>query len=128
MVAAGRAEWYIGGNDRELWLERRHERDRRKAKFNRPFRHGAPRFCAPGLHAFFPVRKLKQGVMEMLPCRTGCGAYCEGCHKSCEHWRDFQAAQRAEREAKKRYMQFHSERCAQITRQLRATQARYHIW
>ena len=47
----------------------------------------------------------------MLPCQTACTAYCAGCHKTCAHWRRFQEEQQRRREAKKRYLEFHSPRC-----------------
>lgn len=54
----------------------------------------------------------------MLPCQSGCASYCEGCHKTCAHWRLFQEEQRRQREAKKRYLEFYSPRCVQTARQL----------
>ena len=43
----------------------------------------------------------------MLPCQTGCPSYQEGCHKTCPQWRLFQEKQRAQRQAKKQYLQGH---------------------
>ena len=37
--------------------------------------------------------------------------YCVGCHKSCGLWREFQAEQQEQRAAKKRYLQYHTQRC-----------------
>lgn len=56
----------------------------------------------------------------MLPCRSGCTAYCDGCHKSCARWQEFQARQREQRQAKKDYLAHYNEVCACMTRQLRA--------
>ena len=60
----------------------------------------------------------------MLPCQRSCSAYWTGCHKTCSRWKDFQAEQQLQRAAKKRYLQYHSLRCAQETRQLLSLQAR----
>ena len=64
----------------------------------------------------------------MLPCQAQCPVYQTGCHKSCAQWRLLQEKQRTEREAKKRYLQYHSLRCAQVTRQYMALQARHPAW
>lgn len=45
--------------------------------------------------------------MNMLPCRIGCEAYHDGCHKDCASWKDYLERQIAEREAKKRYITYH---------------------
>ena len=60
----------------------------------------------------------------MLPCQTRCASYQPGCHKTCARWRRFQAEQRTQREAKKRYLRYHTERCSQIVRQFQALQVR----
>ena len=44
----------------------------------------------------------------MLPCQSKCPSYREGCHKTCPQWRQFQAEQQAQRQAKKEYLQFHN--------------------
>ena len=64
----------------------------------------------------------------MLPCQTRCASYQPGCHKTCARWRRFQAEQRTQREAKKRYLQYHTVRCAQTARQLIGLQARRPAW
>ena len=64
----------------------------------------------------------------MLPCQAACPAYQTGCHKTCPRWRLFQEKQRTERAAKKQYLQFHSLRCAQVTRQLLSLQVRHPAW
>lgn len=64
----------------------------------------------------------------MLPCQPGCPTYQCGCHKTCAHWQTFQAEQRLQREAKKRYLQYHLLRCSQTTRQFLALQARRPVW
>ena len=58
----------------------------------------------------------------MLPCQTGCAGYQDGCHKHCPVWSSLQASQKSQREAKKEYLRYHSARCAQTLRQLRAMQ------
>lgn len=55
----------------------------------------------------------------MLPCGKSCSAYCEGCHKSCARWGDYQARLRAERQAKKDYLKYYNELCGAVTRQFR---------
>ena len=64
----------------------------------------------------------------MLPCRPGCLSYQEGCHKTCAQWQLFQEEQRAQRQAKKQYLQFHNALCAQVVRQCRAIQCRRVTW
>lgn len=64
----------------------------------------------------------------MLPCRIVCEAYHDGCHKDCASWKDYLERQSAEREAKKRYITYHTARCAEITRQFRALQTKRRAW
>ena len=64
----------------------------------------------------------------MLPCQSNCPAFHEGCHKTCPSWQQFQEEQRVQRQAKKRYLQYHSLRCAQTVRQLLNLQARHPAW
>ena len=64
----------------------------------------------------------------MLPCQSACTAFHSGCHKDCAQWRAFQEEQRLQREAKKRYLQYHTVRCAQTARQLIGLQARRPAW
>ena len=64
----------------------------------------------------------------MLPCQTGCPSYREGCHKTCPQWRLFQEKQRAQRQAKKQYLQFYNALCAQVVRQCRAIEYRRIAW
>ena len=64
----------------------------------------------------------------MLPCQSSCPRYREGCHKTCPQWRQFQAEQQAQRQAKKEYLQFHNALCAQVVRQCRAIQCRRMAW
>ena len=64
----------------------------------------------------------------MLPCQSGCPAYHEGCHKTCGAWRQFQAQQTAQRQAKKQYLQFYNALSAQVVRQYRAIQCRRMAW
>lgn len=66
--------------------------------------------------------------MNMLPCRIGCEAYHDGCHKDCASWKDYLERQSAEREAKKCYITYHTARCAEITRQFRALQTKRRAW
>ena len=68
------------------------------------------------------------GVVNMLPCQNTCTMDCVGCHKSCGLWREFQAEQQEQRSAKKRYLQYHTQRCMETARQLLRLQARRPIW
>ena len=61
----------------------------------------------------------------MLPCQSACPNYRNGCHKTCLRWKAFQEEQALQREAKKRYLRFHLERCAQMDRQLLSLQCRH---
>ena len=60
----------------------------------------------------------------MLPCQAQCAAYHSGCHKDCASWSAFQERQRLQREAKKAYLKYYGELCAQTLRQLTAMQVR----
>ena len=64
----------------------------------------------------------------MLPCRPGCPFYQEGCHKTCAQWHLFQEKQQAQRQAKKQYLQFYNDLCAQVVRQCRAIEYRRMAW
>ena len=55
----------------------------------------------------------------MLPCQKNCQNYHSACHKSCVQWKQFQAQQEVSRQAKKRYLQYYNQLCAEITRQFR---------
>ena len=64
----------------------------------------------------------------MLPCRSGCPFYQEGCHKTCAKWRLFQKEQSAQRQAKKQYLRFYNDLCTQVVRQCRAIEYRRVAW
>lgn len=61
----------------------------------------------------------------MLPCQGKCPRYQEGCHKSCLHWKQFQAEQSVRRLAKKQYLKYYAEQSCVVLRQLRALGACY---
>lgn len=61
----------------------------------------------------------------MLPCQEKCADYQCGCHKTCVRWQMMQEEQKAQREAQKAYLRYHSTRCAQTVRQLLNLQVRY---
>lgn len=61
----------------------------------------------------------------MLPCQNQCASYHEGCHKTCAWWRAFQERQASQRQAKKEYLKYYGELCAQTLLQFTAMQARY---
>ena len=64
----------------------------------------------------------------MLPCQNQCASYHEGCHKTCAQWQLFQEKQQAQRQAKKQYLQFYNDLCAQVVRQCRAIEYRRMAW
>ena len=64
----------------------------------------------------------------MLPCQTGCAAYCSGCHKSCPQWQAFQERQRVLRQDKKEYLHYYNDLTSTVTRQFRALGARRPAW
>lgn len=63
----------------------------------------------------------------MLPCQSDCPSFHDGCHKSCAYWREFQARQTVQRQAKKSYLHYYNELCFCMTKQLRtiSTPSRY---
>lgn len=52
----------------------------------------------------------------MLPCQASCPRYREGCHKTCNSWKQFVRENQIEREKKKKYLAFHTERCGAVIR------------
>ena len=70
----------------------------------------------------------RKGDLFMLPCQDTCPSYREGCHKSCPHWKEFQARQRLERRAKKEYLAFYNQLCTAVTRQFAALSPRRCNW
>lgn len=67
----------------------------------------------------------QKGVWAMIPCQQTCSSYCEGCHKSCARWADFQQQKSRERQAKKDYLKYYNELCGAVARQFRAIGAVY---
>ena len=59
----------------------------------------------------------------MLPCQNQCASYHEGCHKTCAWWSAFQEQQRARRQAKKAYLKYYGDLCADTLRRLAAMQS-----
>ena len=64
----------------------------------------------------------------MLPCQSSCPSFCQGCHKTCGRWKEFQLQQRAQRQAKKDYLAFYNSLCKQVVRQYRAMEVRRPVW
>ena len=65
----------------------------------------------------------------MLPCQTGCPSYREGLPQDLPlSGGCFQEKQRAQRQAKKQYLQFYNALCAQVVRQCRAIEYRRIAW
>ena len=61
----------------------------------------------------------------MIPCQHTCSSYCEGCHKSCAQWANFQQQKSRERQAKKDYLKYYNELCGAVARQFKAIGAVY---
>lgn len=59
-------------------------------------------------------------VSTMIPCQQTCSDYCEGCHKNCARWAEFQRQKCRERQAKKDYLKYYNELCGAVVRQLSA--------
>lgn len=55
----------------------------------------------------------------MLPCQNSCSHFCDGCHKTCEDWRQFLSAQKDLLARKKDFLRVHNETCSVIIRQCR---------
>ena len=55
----------------------------------------------------------------MIPCKTGCDHYCEGCHKTCPAWKELQQRFSLERQKKKNYLNYYNDLCSTVVR---------HIW
>ena len=75
----------------------------------------------------YPVNKtmIRRGRMNFLAADlSGHPQICRLLKADRCTWKDFQAEQQLQRAAKKRYLQYHSLRCAQETRQLLSLQAR----
>ena len=53
----------------------------------------------------------------MLPCQATCPRYEENCHKTCAEWKQAMHENQVEREKKKKYLAFYSERCDTVIRQ-----------
>ena len=62
----------------------------------------------------------EKGVSAMLPCQQSCSSYCEGCHKNCLRWAEFQRQKSRERQAKKDYLKYYNELCGAVVRQFSA--------
>ncbi len=61
----------------------------------------------------------------MIPCRSGCANYCDGCHKTCAHWKELQEKNKAERLEKKAYLEYYNQICSTVLRQYYAAQPRF---
>ncbi len=62
----------------------------------------------------------------MIPCQSGCGRYCEGCHKTCAKWRLLQARNRMERQKKKDYLQYYNQLNSDMLKQYLSMQPHVH--
>ena len=65
-------------------------------------------------------KEARKVVSVMIPCQQTCSDYCEGCHKSCARWAEFQRQKCRERQAKKDYLKYYNELCGAVSRQFRA--------
>ncbi len=60
----------------------------------------------------------------MIPCRSTCPYYTDGCHKSCSYWKEFQEKAQTEREAKKVWLKHENEISSTVLRQYLALSPR----
>ena len=52
-----------------------------------------------------------------LPCQKNCSQYWDGCHKSCQKWKEFQEKQALERQKEKAFLREYRELYTQLERQ-----------
>ena len=64
----------------------------------------------------------------MLPCQNHCPHFFFFFYKNCAAWKEFQAQQAAQRQAKKQYLKFYDTLCTQIIHQYQAMQSRRPVW
>ena len=62
------------------------------------------------LTVFFP----KKGAFAMIPCKSTCLMYQEGCHKTCPVWRQQQKKRSEEYRRKLTYLKEYNEICSTV--------------
>mgnify|MGYP000483168375 FL=1 len=63
---------------------------------------------------------MKKGASSvMIPCKTTCPLYQEGCHKTCAVWRQQQQKRSEEYRRKLAYLKEHNEVCSTVVSQLK---------
>ena len=73
---------------------------------------------ASGINGLFFWMYVKtKGEVIMIPCREGCPQYEEGCHKTCQKWKDMQEKLKIEKKRKKSYLEYHNKICSAVIRQ-----------
>ena len=55
-----------------------------------------------------------------LPCSKTCLYYCEGCHKTCQSWKEEKEKRKKQGEKARAYLKYHRETCTAILRQFAA--------
>jgi hypothetical protein len=55
----------------------------------------------------------------MIPCKSTCQNYTEGCHKTCARWKALMQQQQIKRQQQKAYLDYHHELCGTLIRQYR---------
>ena len=88
-------------------------------------RHAAGKRGMAGTRPHRWAAQEKKGVSGMIPCGQTCSSYCEGCHKTCARWAEFQQQKSRERQAKKDYLSYYNELCSSVARQFRSIGAVY---
>ena len=66
---------------------------------------------------FFWMYVKTKGEVIMIPCREGCPQYEEGCHKTCQKWKDMQEKLKIEKKRKKSSLEYHNKICSAVIRQ-----------
>ena len=71
--------------------------------------------CTRSPDRFFP----KKGAFAMIPCKSTCLMYQEGCHKTCPVWRQQQKKRSEEYRRKLTYLKEYNEICSTVVSQLK---------
>lgn len=61
----------------------------------------------------------KKGAFAMIPCKSTCLMYQEGCHKTCPVWRQQQKKRSEEYRRKLTYLKEYNEICSTVVSQLK---------
>lgn len=53
----------------------------------------------------------------MIPCRSSCPHYAEGCHKTCTYWKNYQRELQDQQRKKMQWLKAQNEVCTTVLRQ-----------